>query len=118
MASSHDAGGYFVSKSYYSFLSPAPILRLRLFLQTLFFKPLSCFFSLTGLLWASPEAIRSDGTTMATKESDIYSAGIVLTEIVTRMEPYELERNNLSIEGILILKNTLTSFECKTVTLI
>ncbi|XP_071824876.1 atrial natriuretic peptide receptor 1-like isoform X7 [Apostichopus japonicus] len=52
------------------------------------------------LLWASPEAIRSEGTTMATKESDIYSAGIVLTEIVTRMEPYELERNNLSIAEI------------------
>lgn len=55
---------------------------------------------------------------MATKESDIYSAGIVLTEIVTRMEPYELERNNLSIAGILIHKNSLATFEWKTGTFI
>lgn len=49
-------------------------------------------------MWRSPEAIR-DKSLMFTKEADMYSAGIVTAEILTRLEPYEEERNNMIVSG-------------------
>ena len=41
-----------------------------------------------------------------TKEGDIYSAGIIIQEIMTRSEPYQSERSQMDIEG-----NSLTPWE-------
>lgn len=49
-------------------------------------------------MWKSPEALR-DKSLMFTKEADMYSAGIVTAEILTRLEPYEEERNNMMASG-------------------
>ena len=48
---------------------------------------------LTGQYWLAPEHLRSKRAT-GTQKGDIYSFGIILSEIITRSEPYE----NINLE--------------------
>ncbi|XP_072021369.1 atrial natriuretic peptide receptor 1-like [Amphiura filiformis] len=52
------------------------------------------------LLWKAPEMLR-DPNRPPTKDGDIYSAGMILLEISTRIPPFENERMNLGLEEIL-----------------
>ena len=51
------------------------------------------------LLWTAPEILRDPQNNEPSKESDIYSAAIVMYEILTRNEPFETERLDIGTEG-------------------
>ncbi|XP_059159102.1 atrial natriuretic peptide receptor 2-like [Physella acuta] len=51
------------------------------------------------LLWKAPEVLRPGG--IATPEADVYSLGIVISELLTRDEPYSQDKEYLTIEGVL-----------------
>jgi len=48
--------------------------------------------------WMAPELLRREGTNNA--ESDVYSFGIILYELYSRMDPYEGEDPSAVLEGI------------------
>ncbi|XP_059159112.1 atrial natriuretic peptide receptor 1-like [Physella acuta] len=50
------------------------------------------------LLWMAPEVLRSGGK--ATPEADVYSVGIIISEILTRDAPFGQERELYSINEI------------------
>ena len=51
------------------------------------------------LLWTAPEILRDPQNNGPSKESDVYSAAIVMYEIMTRNEPFETERLDIGTEG-------------------
>ena len=50
------------------------------------------------LLWKAPEHLRQPDL-KPTKEGDIYGAGIIMQEIVTRGLPFNAERQKMEVEG-------------------
>ena len=60
-----------------------------------------------SLLWTAPELLKNasclDDIQMGTKEGDVYSFGIVVSEIATRDVPFAYERNHLSTGKLLQL---------------
>ncbi|XP_072050159.1 atrial natriuretic peptide receptor 1-like [Amphiura filiformis] len=52
------------------------------------------------LLWKAPEYVRQPAL-KPTKEGDIYGTGIIMQEIVTRGLPFDTERQNMDVSGIL-----------------
>ncbi|XP_072028830.1 atrial natriuretic peptide receptor 1-like [Amphiura filiformis] len=52
------------------------------------------------LLWQAPEILRN-AVVESSRESDVYSAGIVIYEIITRNEPFESERLDIGTEAII-----------------
>ncbi|XP_072028687.1 atrial natriuretic peptide receptor 1-like [Amphiura filiformis] len=54
----------------------------------------------TAQLWLAPEFLRKPDLPM-TKEGDIYSAGIIIQEIMTRSEPFHSERSQIDIDAVL-----------------
>ena len=50
------------------------------------------------LLWRAPEVLRNSNVD-PTREGDIYSAGIVMYEIITRNGPFENERLDIGTDG-------------------
>ena len=53
------------------------------------------------LLWRAPELLR-DPDAKPTKEGDIYSAGIIIQEIVLRSGPFEKEKSHMEVSGLCI----------------
>ena len=60
---------------------------------------------LVGQLWTAPELIRqkSDAPVYGTQPGDVYSFGIILSEIVTRALPFEKNDIQYNVAGILIM---------------
>ena len=65
-------------------------------------------------LWSAPEYLRQPDL-VPSKEGDIYSAGIIVQEILTRSVPFENERSHMDIAGNRrskhVLDYTFTEFE-------
>ena len=68
-----------------------------------------CFFCLfvclfvfffVELLWKAPEQLRQPEL-KPTKEGDVYGAGIIMQEIVTRGLPFDTERQKMEVKGTL-----------------
>ena len=63
-------------------------------LRTLFFS--------TDKMWLAPEYLR-DNDHPRSKEGDIYSAGIIMQEIMTRSGPFENEKLHMSVQGEMVV---------------
>ena len=68
----------------------------ELSVEVLFFSQQHCFFP--EKLWCAPEILRHPESAR-TKESDIYSMGIIVQEITTRGGPFEKEAVHLTPQG-------------------
>ncbi|KAL5019921.1 hypothetical protein ScPMuIL_002813 [Solemya velum] len=55
-----------------------------------------------NLLWVAPEHLRTDPYTDFSQAGDIYSFGIVLSEVLTRNEPFDNEIEELDLNDILV----------------
>ena len=61
-------------------------------------NPLALLFFSTDKMWLAPEYLRNSDCPRS-KEGDIYSAGIIMQEIMTRSGPFENERLHMRVEG-------------------
>ncbi|XP_076462188.1 atrial natriuretic peptide receptor 1-like [Babylonia areolata] len=52
-------------------------------------------------LWKAPELLRAPALRCGSKEGDVYSFGIILSEMITRASPYEKELDFLTLDDIL-----------------
>ena len=59
---------------------------------------LKTHYILTAPLWLPPECLLSPDLPM-TKEADIYSAGIIIQEIMTRSGPFQTECAQMDMDG-------------------
>ncbi|CAI5452062.1 unnamed protein product [Caenorhabditis angaria] len=59
-------------------------------------------FNKTDLLWTAPELLRS-GDLMGSKEGDIYSFGIISSEMVTRKSVFDIENRKEDAEEIIYM---------------
>ena len=54
-------------------------------------------FSLVEYLWFAPEVLR--GKCNVSQAADVYSYSIIMFEVLTRMAPFELDLDLLTVKG-------------------
>ena len=70
----------------------------------IFIDPESTEVEVKPLLWVAPEHLRPTIPLHGTPKGDVYSFGIVLSELILRTEPYEDQHLNMDIKGNVIKK--------------